>query len=346
MNYKTIMDLVMDDAEPRQAAISIVKNFLQPPQKDFHLAAIDTSKLGEIIFQLNKLSEAYIQLFTVDPPLASVLTSVAVELEIQSVETKTLKEGPIVIGHPYYDIGLVDTLAMFIEAKDQEHGWKKRETSRAFDGIMEHSYQVISLTRDAVIEQAVTVDEQFGLGNNTRLGMSIFFWPNVRYSIQKRVLADYEKYYVKTSFYKDTSWYEVVQNYLLTQMDPVYASGIVTESFSMLSQAMSGSLVKLSHSQHELYPHVETEDGLHVGVNSDHWSRTMVDEDIPGSFYYDFHNGTKLVYIPEEYAEYTLTFDGDWMEEDVEEYEVECMVLVENEVVSTYTIEGDIELGT
>lgn len=346
MNYPTIMQLVKRNVEPRDTAINIVEFFMQPEDKYVHLAAIDTSVLGSLVFEINKLSEYYIQLFTTDPPVASVLSMLIAETGIQSVETKTLTTGPMVVGHPYYDMELIENLALLVYQKDMEFGWKKRDTAQAYNGIEYHSEKIYNLTQQAVIHQSINLDDIFIIDSTPRLGIGIFFWPNIRYSVQNRVLADYEKYYKETSFYRDTSWYQVIENYQLTQMDPAYQAEILAETYNLLMDAMSGNLIILKHSQHELYPHVNTNTGLHVGINPEHWSRTMIDEEVPGSFYYDFHNGTKVIYIPLEYDEFTLTVDGDHMEEEKEDYQVNCALFLEGELSSTYTLSGEIELDT
>jgi hypothetical protein len=137
-----------------------------------------------------------------------------------------------------------------------------------------------------------------------------------------------------------------VQNFLVDDAEEAQMREEVKKWAEDYQKAVNNLFIAISHPEHELYPHLYDSEGLHVGVNPEHWSRTAVDLEIPDSFYYDFGNGTKIISVPPDEEGYTFVVDGVYMEEETEDYSVKFVVSEGNEQVSASDLSEEIEAYT
>ncbi len=343
IDYSEIMKQLTIDryvVYPEFLAKSVVETFKPKPNKDQQLAAIDTSKLPVLVQATSQLADKGIELFTLNRELAYEVMSTTLTLGFNAIEIKNPKGKPDLRGHPYYDLSdLADLIQLSLDL----------EIIGAEEAMLQidyYSQEVVRLVDEAVIENKAQLDQSVPRLRSSYKGISVFFWPGYTFSIQKKVLKDYEGYLLDTKFMKETNWYMFVQNFLVEDAEDARIKEEAKKLVDAYQTALDNLFIALSHPQHELYPHLYDSEGQHVGVNPDHWSRTAVDLDIPGSFYYDFGNGTKIISVPPDEGGYTFVVDGVYMEEEIEDYSVKLVVSEGNEQVSASDISEEIEAYT
>jgi hypothetical protein len=217
-------------------------------------------------------------------------------------------------GHPYID------LLTFVSVIDSKLN------------LIPGSASIVSDLMLAIDDAVLAVDsETYSKRDNEYLqgslynGISIFMPPT------STIYKKYARNFYATSFSEVSDWGEFVKFY--------------SEEWDLEYKALR-SFLNLMHLGHELYPQVYDSEGRHIGYDPDHWSRTKVEYGIPGAFYLDFHNGTKVLSLPGEISEYQVVIDGLHMEEAVEDYTLTTALMEGGEIIYQETLEGTIEEGT
>jgi hypothetical protein len=105
----------------------------------------------------------------------------------------------------------------------------------------------------------------------------------------------------------------------------------------------SWTLLELLHPGHQLYLSVYDSAGGHTGFNPSllNMSREAIDV-IPGSYYFDFNDGTALIILPSSMQNFRVVVDGAAMEEASEQYTLAYTVVQNGAVTSAKTVQGTI----
>jgi len=117
--------------------------------------------------------------------------------------------------------------------------------------------------------------------------------------------------------------------------------------FRSFPSGVTETILTLQHSGHELYLNVYNSTGGHTGFNPAllNYSRDAIAL-IPGTFYFDFGNGTTMIALPPSMQNFSLVVDGTFMEEASENYTLTYTVVQNGTVTSTKTVEGNISQYT
>ncbi|EMR74231.1 Peptidase C11, clostripain [Thaumarchaeota archaeon SCGC AB-539-E09] len=287
-----------------------------PDKRTNEIALIDASAVPDIVVALDELVDYLWDSFDSNPKDTYRLVSEAAFMSINEDDTSFDDNYNMIIprGHPYFD------LQTFSSALDDK-------VSFIFPLVWEGSV-LLKAIDDAVLaidSETYSKSKNEYLQGSLYNGISIFMPPT------NTIYRKYARFYEATSFSEVSDWGEFIDLY--------------SEEWEEEMNAIS-SYFHLTHPGHELYPHVYDSEGRHVGYDPDHWSRTKVEYGIPGAFYMDFNNGTKVLSLPGEISEYQVVIDGLHMEEEVENYTLTSALMRGGEIIHQETLEGTIEEGT
>jgi len=287
-----------------------------PDKRTNEIALIDASAVPDIVVALDELVDYLWDSFDSNPKDTYRLVSEAAFMTINDDDISFDDNYNMQIprGHPYID------LKTFASELDDR-------VSFIFPLVWEGSI-LLKAIDDAVLaldSETYSKSKNEYLQDSLYNGISIFLPPT------NTIYRKYARFYDATSLSEMTDWGEFID---------IYSEAWEKELNSIRS------FLGLKHPGHELYPHVYDSEGRHVGYDPDHWSRTKVEYGIPGAFYLDFHNGTKVLSLPGEISEYQVVIDGLHMEEEVEDYTLTSALTRGGEIIHQETLEGTIEEGT
>jgi hypothetical protein len=287
-----------------------------PDKRTNEIALIDASAVPGIVVALDELVDYLWTSFDSNPEDTYRLVSEAALMSVNEDDISFDDNFNLQIprGHPYID------LQTFASALDYK-------VSFIFPLVWEGSVLLAAID-DAVLaidSETYSKSKNEYIQGSLYNGISIFLPPT------NTIYRKYARFYDATTFSEMTDWGEFVDIY--------------SEAWEKEINAIR-SYFSLSHPGHELYPHVYDSEGRHVGYDPDHWSRTKVEYGIPGAFYLDFHNGTKVLSLPGDVSEYQVVIDGLHMEEEVEDYTLTSALTRGGEIIHQETLEGTIEEGT